>query len=118
MKLSASARSQPKNSLIGKAPDGKALERKSLQTIKELLMSSATQSMDADFFIVSEPFARAAHGRFRFPAAGTRQGPLSEAPAAASAGKLLMTLLAACRIGSAPRITSAECVSNTAGTQA
>jgi hypothetical protein len=80
-------------------------------------MNSATQNMDADFFIVSEPFARAAHGRFRFPMTRTRQGSLSEAPAA-STGKLLMALLAACGIGSAPRITGAECVSNAGGTQA
>ncbi|MDR1686334.1 MAG: hypothetical protein LBR82_07850 [Desulfovibrio sp.] len=83
-------------------------------------MNSATQSVDTDFFIVSEPFDRAAQGRFRFPVTGTRRSPLSGAPAApaAPAGKLLTALLAACGIGSAPRITGAECVSKATGAQA
>ncbi|MDR2124471.1 MAG: hypothetical protein LBP38_05765 [Desulfovibrio sp.] len=76
-------------------------------------MNSATHSVDTDFFIVSEPFTRTAERRSLSPRAGARPG-LPEAPTA-SAGKLLGTLLATCGIGSAPRITSAECVSNAAG---
>jgi hypothetical protein len=73
--------------------------------------------MDADFFIVSEPFARAAQGRFLFSGTGMRQRPLSGVPAT-STGKLLTSLLSVCGIGSAPRITGAECVSNATGTPA
>ncbi|MDR2668655.1 MAG: hypothetical protein LBC14_01720 [Desulfovibrio sp.] len=80
-------------------------------------MNSATQSVDADFFIVSEPFTRAAERPFLSPGTGARQGLPPEAPTA-SAGKLLMALLAACGIGSAPRITGAECVSSATAAQA
>ncbi|MDR1947386.1 MAG: hypothetical protein LBQ51_09525 [Desulfovibrio sp.] len=79
-------------------------------------MHSGTHILDADFYIVPEPFTRAGQGPFLFSPAEAGRGSRPAGPAK-TAGTLLMDLLVNCGICRAPRIKSAECVPAATGAQ-